>query len=244
LVSYADFITVLMALFIVMFAMGTVDIQKYKALAESLKAALGGGGGPASVISPGIDKTGGMSPADKSSMPAPITIPGLPSKPVTAGDVAVQLSDMLASTDLGSAVSVQNNIEGVFISLSEQITFEPGTANLSPTALPVLDKIINLVKPMDNQIRIVGHTDNSAPADESYADNWELSLGRAMAVVNYMQKAGIPGYRLIASGRGQYEPLFPNDTASHRALNSRVEINLIFKVESDVLKLPNESVQP
>jgi chemotaxis protein MotB len=62
-------------------------------------------------------------------------------------------------------------------------------------------------------------------------------MGRALAVVEYMQKAGIPGYRLIASGRGQYEPLFPNDTPQHRTMNSRVEIIIVYKVEQDVLNL-------
>lgn len=237
LVSYSDFITVLMALFIILFAMGNIDIQKYKALAESLKAALGGGGGPVTVVNPGITSEGGLSPGSENSVPSPITIPGIPSRPLTAEDVAVQLSTTLTGANLGSAVSVQNNIEGTFLALSEEVTFEPGTATLTATGTRALNRIIPIIKPMNNQIRVVGHSDNAAPTDERYRDSWALSMGRALAVVEYMQKAGIPGYRLIASGRGQYEPLFPNDTPQHRSMNSRVEIIIVYKVEQDVLNL-------
>ena len=237
LVSYSDFITVLMALFIILFAMGNIDIQKYKALAESLKAALGGGGGPVTVVNPGITSQGGLSPAAENSVPSPITIPGIPSRSLTGEDVAIQLSTALSKVNLGDAISVQNNIEGTFLSLSEQIKFEPGTATLTPGANRTLDRMVPLIKPMTNQIRIVGHTDNSAPTDGRFQNNWELSMGRALAVVDHLQKAGIPGHRLIASGHGQYEPLFPNDTPQHRTMNSRVEIMIIYKVEEDVLNL-------
>ncbi len=244
LVSYSDFITVLMALFLIMFAMSNVDIQKYKALAESLKAALGGEGGPVNVVSPGIDSGGGLSPSSENSLPAPISIPGIPVKSMTTNDVAMQLSDMVSdSKDLSGAISVQNNIEGAFISLSEKITFKEGTATLNPQAYPVLDKIIALTKPMDNQIKIVGHTDDNPPADAQYKDSWALSMGRAIAVLEYMQQKGIPGYRLIASARGKYEPLFPNDTPQHKILNNRVEIVIIYKIENDMLKL-NEGLTP
>lgn len=226
-----------MALFIILFAMGNIDIQKYKALAESLKAALGGGGGPVTVVNPGITSQGGLSPSDESSVPSPITIPGIPLRSLTSEDVAVQLSSTLRGVDLGEAISVQNNIEGTFLALSEMVTFEPGTANLTPTAAKALDTVIPLIKSLPNQVRIVGHTDNNPPADERFNNNWELSMGRALTVIEYMQKAGIPGHRLIASGRGQYEPLFPNDTPQHRAMNSRVEIMLVYKVEQDVLNL-------
>ncbi len=243
LVSYADFITVLMALFIVLFSMGNVDIQKYKALAESLRASLGMGGGPVSVINPGIDKAGGLSPRSENAVPAPIQIPGIPMRPLTSDEVATQLYDLLNQANLDGSISVQNNIEGVLISLSEQITFQPGTANFTPRATAALDRIIAFVAPMENQIKVVGHTDNTPPADERFKNNWELSLGRALAVIEYMQSKGIPGYRLIAAGRGQYEPLFPNDTPQRRALNSRVEIIIIYKVDQNVIN-PIPTITP
>jgi chemotaxis protein MotB len=237
LVSYADFITVLLALFIVLFSMGNIDVAKYKALAESLKAALGSGGGPVSIVNPGIDKSGGLSPSNKDSLPAPISIPGLPLRTLTSADVSTQLSDQMQRSNLSGAISIQNNIEGAILDLSEQVTFEIGTAILTPGAYAALDRVVPMLKTMENNIRVIGFTDDSPPADPLYKDNWQLSLGRAMAVIDYLQKKGIPGHRLIPTGRGQYEPLFPNDTAQHKALNSRVEIMVIYEAENDVLKL-------
>ena len=234
LISYADFITLLMVLFIILYSMGQVDIEKYKQLAESLRVAFGGGGGAERVIEPGINQAGGM---NEQGAPAPIVIPGIPTRPLTSSDVAAELTDLMVGSNLGGAVSVQNNIEGVFISLSEQLIFEPGTTNLQPQAFPVLDNIIKIIGPLDNEIKVVGHTDNIPPADPSYRSNWELSMARALTVVEYMQAIGIQGYRLNASGRGEYQPLFPNDTPEHRALNNRVEILVIYKVDNDIFNL-------
>ena len=231
LVSYADFITLLMVLFVVLYSIGQTDIERYKALAESLRAAFSGS--PARVIDPGIDQ-GGRS---NNEAPAPITIPGIPSAPVGPVEVATELTDMLASSQLGGAVSVQNNIEGVLISLSEKLVFAPGTAELQPDAYPVLDTIIGMLASIDNEIRIVGHTDDSPPSDPRYATNLELSVARAIVIGQYFEQAGIAPERIVVSGRGQHQPLFPNDTAEHRALNSRAEIIVIYEVDEDFINL-------
>ncbi len=232
LVSYADFITLLMVLFVVLYSMSQVDIQRYKQLAQSLSVAFGGG--PNRVIDPGIDRTGG---ADDQKQSAPIVIPGIPKEPVTSNEVAGQLTQMLAHANLGGVVSVQNNIEGVLISLSEKLVFEPGTANLNPAAYPVLDTIIHMVKNISNEIRIIGHTDSSKPTDKHYRDNWELSTARALVIAEYMIKGGIDPKRIVVSGRGDTQPLFPNDTPEHRALNSRADIIVVYSVSEDSVDL-------
>jgi chemotaxis protein MotB len=239
LVSYADFITLLMVLFVVLWSMSKVDMEKYKQLAESFKVAFGGGGAAASVVSPDINSSGGTSGNEGQS--APIVIPGIPKAPLDSVEVAGQLTDLLSSNNLGGSVSVQNNIEGVLISIAEKIVFVPGTAQLQTESYPVLDTIIDMVKNLDNEIRVVGHTDNTPPADPQYRSNWELSVARAMTIVEYMQSKGIAPDRMTASGRGEYEPIFPNDTDEHRSLNSRAEIIIIYSVESDFV---NTSISP
>src|SRR5512134_2502757 len=107
LVSYADFITLLMVLFVVLYSMGQVDIERYKQLASSLRAAFSGG--PTQIVDPGINQAG----ADKDKAAAPIVIPGIPQVSVNAAEVAGELTDLLSASGLGGAVSVQNNIEGV-----------------------------------------------------------------------------------------------------------------------------------
>ncbi len=231
LVSYADFITLLMVLFVVLYSMGQTDIQKYKQLANSLKAAFSGG--PQSVIDVGIDQ-GGSSEDKKAS---PIVIPGIPQTSVNATEVAGQLTDLLAAANLGGSVSVQNNIEGVLISLSEKLIFTPGTAILNPSAFPVLDTIAEMLIPLGNEIRITGYTDDSIPQDPLYPTNLELSLARAVIIARYLEEKGVKPEQVIVAGRGEHKPIFPNDTDEHRTLNSRAEIVVVYQVSEDVVNL-------
>lgn len=225
LVSYADFITLLFVLFVVLYSLGQVDVTKYKILAESMRAAFSTGGA-VKVVSNSISASGGGT--DPNSAPAPITIPGMPVKPPQSEEVASQLTEMLNEMNMGSGVSVQSNIEGVLISLSENLIFTPGTANLEPQAYPVLDGIIGMLNSMTNQLRIIGHTDNTPPTDQKYANNFELSVGRANVVAQYLISKGIDPSRLTISGKGEYDPIFPNDSDEHRSMNCRADIVIIY----------------
>ncbi len=242
LVSYADFITLLMVLFVVLYSMGQTDIEKYKQLANSLKAAFSGG--PQSVVDPGIDQGG----AESSKKASPIVIPGIPQTSVDETEVAGQLTDLLAASHLGGSVSVQNNIEGVLISLSEKLVFTPGTAELNPTAFPVLDTIAVMLKPLSNEFRITGYTDNTPPQDPRYTTNLELSLARAVIISTYLEGKGVKPDQIMVAGRGEFKPIFPNDSPEHRAMNSRAEIVIIYQVSDDLINLKStisgEQVQP
>jgi chemotaxis protein MotB len=231
LVSYADFITLLMVLFVVLYSMGQTDIKKYKRLADSLKSAFSGG--TSRVVDPQIDSTSGSETTNAS--PAPIVVEGLPMTSSTGVEVASDLSNMLEQAGLDSDVSIQNSVEGVLISLSEKLLFGPGTADLIPEAYPILDKIVEMLKPIPNDVRIVGHTDDSPPTDNRFANNWDLSYARAMVIVNYFVDHGVSSNRLIPTGRGSFQPVFPNDTAEHRALNSRADIVVVYYDEVDVI---------
>lgn len=241
LVSYADFITLLMVLFVVLYSMGQVDVEKYKQLADSLRAAFTLGGGPVKVVDSQISQGGGRNP---DGVPNPIVVPGIPDKPPVSEEVAGNLASMLSKSNLGTAVSVQTNIDGVLISLSEKLLFDTGTAYLQEEAYPVLDTIIEMLKPTHNQIKIMGHTDNSTPTDPRYGNNWELSTARAIVIANYMIEAGLEPERLIVSGRGEYEPIFPNDTPEHRAMNSRADIIVVYNVEKNVVSPGGSKLLP
>jgi chemotaxis protein MotB len=231
LVSYADFITLLMVLFVVLYSMGQTDIERYKKLADSLRAAFSGG--PDQVVDPLINQGG----ASEKEEPSPIMVPGIPQSPINSVEVAGRLTDMLAASNLGGSVSVQNNVEGVLISLSEKLLFEPGKAVLQEQAYPVLDAVVEMVRNLDHQVRVVGHTDDTRPDDSRYETNWELSVARALTIVEYMVAQGIDPERLTASGQGEYHPVFPNDSADHRRLNSRADIIIIYPVDTEVIDL-------
>ena len=127
--------------------MGQTDVKRYKAMAESFKAAIWwfrnrcrGGGGPQTVVDTQINQVSGLT--SKDGVAQPIVIEGLPKVPSSSGSqVANKLSTMLGDSKLSSEVSLQNNIEGVLLSLSEKLLFTPGTVELGPQAYPVLDSI-------------------------------------------------------------------------------------------------------
>ena len=92
-----------------------------------------------------------------------------------------------------------------------------------------------MLKATDNLIKIVGHTDDTKPSDPRYANNWELSLARAMMIGDYMIQSGITPARLIITGRGEFDPVFPNDAKEHRALNSRADIVVVYQVDNNLI---------
>ncbi len=234
LVSYADFITLLMVLFVVLYSMGQIDVQKYKALAQNLKAAFSVGGSPPKVVDPAIDQTGGL---NENMSAQPITVEGLPMIGSVGAEVAGKLTDLLNENGLSSEVSVQNNVEGILISLSQELTFVEGRAELQPSAYPVLDTIVAMVQEIPNEIRVVGHTSNKPPLDPRFPDNWSLSLARANEIVRYFQAMGVDPIRLVPTGRSEFEPLFPNDSPEHIAINSRADIIVVYPISSDEVQI-------
>ena len=214
-------------------SMGQVDIKKYQKLAESMRTAFTLGG-PSQVVDGQIDQIGGTS---EDGTAKPIVVPGIPEGPTQSEEVAGQLTSMLATQNLGSSVSVQTNIEGVLISLSDHLIFQEGQADLPAESLPVLDTIAQMLQPIDNKIRLVGHTNDTPSINPLYPTNWELSLARALSVGKYLMNKGIAPDRLIITGRGEYDPLFPNDSETHKQLNARVEIIIVYPVENNVINV-------
>ncbi len=240
LVSYADFITLLMVLFVVLYSMSQVNVEKYKILATSMRSAFALGG-PSQVVDSQINQSGGTSEDGTSK---PIVIPGIPEGPTQSEEVAGQLTAMLSSQNLGNQVSVQTNIEGVLISLSERLIFKNDQVELPAESLQVLDTIVEMLRPINNKVRLVGHTNNTPSTNPSYPTNWELSLARATSVAKYLINAGVAPERLIISGQSEYAPVFPNDTEQHKNLNARVEIVIIYKVDSNMIDINSPVILP
>jgi chemotaxis protein MotB len=128
------------------------------------------------------------------------------------------------------------------VDLAEQIFFDSGRATLKAGGKDVLKKVGEALKGYQNKIiRVVGYTDNVPVAKSlqgTYPTNWELSVARATNVVRFLQDAGVPPERLVASGRGEYDPVATNDTPEGRQKNRRIEIMLIDQ------SLANEMAKP
>ena len=128
------------------------------------------------------------------------------------------------------------------VDLAEQIFFDSGRATLKAGGKDVLKKVGEALKGYQNKIiRVVGYTDNVPVAKSlqgTYPTNWELSVARATNVVRFLQDTGVPPERLVASGRGEYDPVATNDTPEGRQKNRRIEIMLIDQ------SLANEMAKP
>ena len=134
------------------------------------------------------------------------------------------------------------------VDLAEQIFFDSGRATLKSAGKDVLKKVGGALKGYEDKIiRVVGHTDNvplTKSLQATFPSNWELSVARATTVVRFLQDVGVPPERMIPSGRGQYDPVAPNDTPEGRQKNRRIEIMLIDKsLVSEQSRPENQTVE-
>jgi chemotaxis protein MotB len=125
-------------------------------------------------------------------------------------------------------ISIFSDERGVVIRMLERVVFDQGKADLKERAKGALDKIVPVVKNIDNQVRIEGHTDNIPINNHEFKSNWELSVRRSTEVVRYfIERHNFPPVRISAVGYAEYKPVAVNDTAESRALNRRIEIIVI-----------------
>ena len=140
-------------------------------------------------------------------------------------DLESKLKGQIASKQ----VSVKMEEGGLVITLSDNILFDSGKAEIKREAFPVLDKVVRTIKRdvPDNNIGIRGHTDNVPITHSNWASNWELATARATNVLHYMESKGIDPDRMSATGYGEHRPIASNATEAGRARNRRVEIVII-----------------
>ena len=248
LLTYSDMITLLMALFMVLFSISSVNISKYQTLQESLKAAFSGSvlSGGRSIIQAGSQSTSAHTPA---TADVPSIVPLNPTSPNPQNQFATQVANAQKSASQslkeqaalqqlklrmdayarshGFGNDAQSIIErrGLVVRVSDNILFSSGEATLHPAGLPLLNEVAQLLNlDRSNPITVEGHTDNQPIDSAQYPTNWELSTARATTVVRYLITRGLSAYRLGAAGYADLHPLASNASAAGRAENRRVEI--------------------
>lgn len=223
LLTYSDMITLLMVFFIVMYSMANTDLKKFAQVAESMQqgfSSMGIGRGTSSLM--GTKSGGGNSAAGN-------FLKNLPPMQRDYVSVSSELSAFVAQAGLEGQVSVNMNLEGIIISLSNTLVFESGGADLRPEAKQTLHEIASILRTTNNSIRIEGHTDNVPTNNPLYPSNWELSVARAVTIVRYLtEEEGIKPERFAAAGYAEYRPIVSNDTRANRALNRRADIVIIY----------------
>jgi chemotaxis protein MotB len=243
LLTYADMITLLMALFIVMFAISSVNTSKFEALSKSLKEVSRGTiDGGQSVLQTGGNPKGQETP--KVTPPVPAIAPLIQKEfdkqqKKRAGAqgteneefkrVKAELDSYAQTHGLKSKLETTITRRGLVIRLlTDNVLFSSGEAKVQSRAMPVLAKIAGLLQ-VDTQhpINVEGHTDNVPIASSIFPTNWELSTARASSVTRFLITRGAPAKRMGAVGYADLHPIASNSSNSGRTRNRRVEIVLL-----------------
>ncbi len=237
LVSYADFITLLFAVFVTLFAMSQTDKRKVEEVIASLRESFG------YTKSSIANKANLMDSTDLRAIPSirPDAVNMGPVQPQMKFDKSVKekkhaeekdfktlkasLEAYLIKHDLQDKVSMDIDRRGLVISLKEAGLFDSGSAYIKISSYPLLAKIAESLSQYDNPIRVEGHTDNVPIKSQEFKSNWELSTARATNMVHHLINFyKFDPSKISASGYGEFRPIADNSTEEGRAKNRRVNI--------------------
>jgi chemotaxis protein MotB len=209
LLSYADFVTLLLAFFVTMYAVSKVDSSKLVPAASSMKMAFEGR----------REHTVPMPEGGSVVPPVPVD----PLIPVQA-DLNMKLSDAI---NAGSLELIRDS-RGLVVSLPESATFSPASTEVTDGARELIARVAAIVQASGHPMRIEGHTDNVPIRTSKFQSNWELSTARASTVIAFLiETLSYDPAQLSAAGYGEFHPRAPNDSADNRARNRRVDIVIL-----------------
>jgi chemotaxis protein MotB len=256
LVSYADFVTLLFAFFVVLYASAQVDKRRVGQLALAIQVAF---------QQMGIFDASNTKPEVQNSEPMPFSkvqmvenaerveamgrlvnsprgsLTGSPDRP-DMQVVQKELEEALAAQIKKHTVSVTPSREGIVVSLREAGFFDSGSTTLRPDAESTLADFIKVMTNLRVRIRIEGHTDNVPIHNRQFNSNWELSTARATEIIRlFITQYGMAPSRLSASGYSEFYPVAENDTPEGRALNRRVDLVIL---NSQIEAAPDTTKKP
>lgn len=250
-ISYADFTTLLLATFVVMYAISSINSSKFQEMAEAFSTAFMG-------KITRIQATG-LAAAHKAPfdyLPSPVHTPivtrdaqvkNLPpalrqevaQRAQKLNDAYQKLTKLLDSLIHKGQVSVSLQSLGVVIDINAVVLFQSGKAELTPPALDLIEKVAGILKDLHYAIQVNGFTDNALIHNAQFSSNWDLSAARAMAVVKRFVASGVDPTLLVGAGYGKYHPVASNSTIEGMAKNRRVSIVVVSPVEGKmILKTP------
>ncbi|WP_213875992.1 flagellar motor protein MotD [Pseudomonas sp. dw_358] len=222
LVSYADFITLLFAFFVVMYSISSVNEGKYKVLSQALVGVFNDPERSVKPIPIGDEHVLTTKPTEQlvkdSDQPdAAISSPITPLQ-----SIANQVNDAFGDLIKSDQLTVRGNEMWIEIELKSGLLFGSGDAIPSDKAFTIIDKVAQIIKPFDNPIHVEGFTDDQPIRTSQYPTNWELSSARSSSIVRMMAADGINPSRMASVGYGEFQPIASNATAQGRSSNRRV----------------------
>ncbi len=247
LTTYGDTVTLLLAFFVMLFAISQVDVRRFELLVSGLREPFKNEG-----VVEGILNTGnGIVGPTKQTEPQPQTgvegldvmfdspaVPGFPEgENESPGNylgsveelrqVREALAAALAAAGVDTSVRLDLDERGLVVSIAtDEVLFPTGSAEVQPAGREILEVMAPVLASFDNSIRVEGHTD-TVPLNRNGYTNWNLSADRALAVLDILLDQGLNPRRLSATGYGEYRPIAPNDTEEGRQRNRRVELVIV-----------------
>ena len=243
-IPYADMLTLLMALFLVLFAISSVDLAKFKALADNLNMTLGGPGaaepsivaveGATGVLEGGenpiaLQLTNRQSLAEEALQQQEAQAQAVAVEQASLGEVERLVGQVAENAGLGHSVQLRQEARGLIIAVvADDVLFHPGSAELQAGGRAVMAQIVEVLRGLPNQLAVEGHTDSRPINTAQFPTNWELSTGRATSVLRFLvDDLHFDPQRVSASGYGDRRPIGDNATVEGRATNRRVEIAVL-----------------
>ena len=239
-IPYGDLVTLLLAFFVVMYAISTVNEGKYRAVSDSLSAAFKGAPRAMDPIQVGDKAPTSMQNGSPPIAPegnvigerATLIASGPDGQPATDGMTAMdkvigEIESTMAELIQQDMLTIHRKDYGVEIALRTDILFPSGSATLPSQATTVLQQLADTLKPLPYPMRVEGHTDNRPINTLLFPSNWELSAARAATVVHVFMQRGIDPTRLAVIGLGEFRPMADNATDQGRNMNRRVLIVIL-----------------
>lgn len=252
-IPYGDLVTLLLAFFVVMYSISSVNEGKYKVLSESLVAAFRGTPKttrpiqigdvrPAGAAEQGLDDAMPQGTVDRSTLSLPLdNPPGEIAGVAPATDNLARARLQRMADDIRSALAEMIELEQVRIretplwlevEIRTDLLFPVGVAEVAAGALPTLQRLADILQPLPNPVRVEGHTDDVPISTVRFPSNWELSSARASSVIRLFQQRGVAPERMVAIGLGEFRPADDNATAVGRDRNRRVTIIILANDEA------------
>jgi chemotaxis protein MotB len=268
-IPYGDLITLLLAFFVVMYAISSVNEGKYRVLSDSLFAAFRGTPRTMQPVQVGEKQVGSgadvktslveqsMLEGQPRSMLAPVPVKtGLPdpkqaeaalinqrqtARAKALQQVADQVAKAMDNLVKANLVTVRRTDFWIEVEIKTDILFPSASAQLETGAVGVIEKLGEALAPFPNPIRVEGHTDNRPIKTVAFISNWELSAARAGSVVRVLASQGVDPARLAVIGYGENRPTHPNDTVEGRNANRRVVVVILSTDTSTPAALPGQA---
>lgn len=240
LVSYADFITLLFAFFVVMYALSSINEGKYRIMSDSISSAFRNIPGTTSGAQVAVNANSSLSIA----IPTKRLPPNAKSdatqvvKRDRLRNMAKELNKALAPLVDEGKVTVTEGALGITVDINASVLFAPGDARLDLGAVRALAAVAQILAPTDFPVIVEGHTDNTPISTPQFPSNWELSGMRASSVVRLFIETGVDGRRLTATGYADQRPLADNATPDGRQRNRRVAITIESRNPDNAVEVP------